>query len=140
MAKGQWDSSRSERLDRELNVFRNLGISSYILILAEIIKYCRSCGIPATARGSAVSSLTLNILGISSVDPVKADLLFERFLHERKSSLPDVDLDLPSSRRDEVIGWIFERFGPHRVAMGFLPSRLSGPFRPTGRFESLGFS
>ncbi|HWI41328.1 MAG TPA: PHP domain-containing protein, partial [Verrucomicrobiae bacterium] len=116
-AKGEWSAAHDLRLAAELQIFRRLGFSRLMLQVGEILAHCRSEGIPVVVRGSAVSSLALHLLGGSSVDPLRHGLLFERFLHEGKSAWPDVDIDLPWHRRDEVIDWVFRRFGSDRVAM-----------------------
>ena len=105
------------RLDEELSVFKALGFSGFMLIVADILSHCRQLGIPVAVRGSAVSSLVLHLLGGSPVDPLAHGLLFERFLHAGKTAWPDVDIDLPWHRRDEVIQWVYQRFGEEKVAM-----------------------
>ncbi len=112
-----WSEGHARRLGEELAAFMRLGFSGLLLVVAEILGHCRHQGIPVVARGSAVSSLTLHLLGGSPVDPIEQGLLFERFLHPGKSAWPDIDLDLPWHRRDEVIDWVYRRFGRERVAM-----------------------
>ncbi len=114
---GAWGDGYENRLQEELSAFEALGLSGLLLIIAEVASHCAEEGIPVAVRGSAVSSLVLHLLGISPVDPVENGLIFERFLHSGKSHWPDVDLDLPWHRRDEVIEWVYERFGRDRVAM-----------------------
>ncbi len=114
---GTWTRGHAERLDFELSQIELLGLSGLMLIAGEIVSFCRSRQIPVVARGSAVSSLALNLLGASPVDPVEARLIFERFLHPGKSEWPDIDLDVPSHRRDELIDWVYRHFGRDRVAM-----------------------
>ncbi|UFS70756.1 DNA polymerase III subunit alpha [Geomonas sp. RF6] len=105
------------RLEHELQVFEALGFSGFMAVVADILSHCRRLGIPVAVRGSAVSSLTLHLLGGSPVDPLRHGLLFERFLHKGKSAWPDVDIDLPWHRRDEVIDWVYRRYGQDKVAM-----------------------
>jgi DNA-directed DNA polymerase III PolC len=105
------------RLDEELEVFEALNFSGFMLIVADILGHCRSHGILVAVRGSAVSSLVLHLLGGSPVDPIPHGLIFERFLHRGKTAWPDVDIDLPWDRRDEVIDWVYRRFGKDKVAM-----------------------
>jgi DNA polymerase III alpha subunit len=112
-----WTQNHRTRLAAELTSFRELGFSSFMLTVGEIIARCRREGIPVVVRGSAVSSLALHLLGGSPVDPIAHGLLFERFLHPGKSAWPDVDLDLPWHRREEVITWVYRHFGRERVAM-----------------------
>lgn len=111
-----WSPSHDQRLAQELAVFEDLGFSAFMLLIDEILVHCRKEGIPVIARGSAVSSLIIHLLGASPIDPLSQGLLFERFVHGGKSEWPDVDLDLPWHRRDEVIDWIYEHFGIDRVA------------------------
>ena len=122
---GLWTAAGYDaRLRDELAVIERLGLAGYFLIVGEIAGHARERGIHAVARGSAVGSLVCHVLGVSAVDPVRHGLYFERFLHEGKRELPDVDLDLPSDRRDEVIAWVFARFGPGRVAMASAHQRF----------------
>jgi DNA-directed DNA polymerase III PolC len=106
-----------KRLEEELDTFEALSFSGFMLIVADILGHCRSHGILVAVRGSAVSSLALHLLGGSPVDPIAHGLLFERFLHRGKTAWPDVDIDLPWDRRDEVIDWVYRRFGKDKVAM-----------------------
>jgi DNA polymerase III alpha subunit len=110
-------SEYDTRLEEELALFDSLGFTGFMLVVSEILAHCREKGIPVAVRGSAVSSLVLNLLGGSPVDPLAQGLLFERFLHAGKSAWPDVDIDLPWHRRDEVIQWVYRRFGDEKVAM-----------------------
>jgi len=86
-------------------------------VAAEVTDHCRRHGILAAGRGSAAASIVCYLLGITMADPLKHDLLFERFLHTGKTSMPDVDIDISSARRDEVLAWVEERFGPDTEAM-----------------------
>lgn len=106
-----------ERLEQELVILRGLGLAELFLVAAEVTDYCRSRGIVASGRGSAVASVVCYLLGITGTDPIEHDLLFERFLHTGRTSLPDVDIDIGSSRRDEVLAWVEERFGASTEAM-----------------------
>lgn len=106
-----------QRLNQELSVLGRLGLAGYLMIVAEITDQARRRGMALASRGSAASSLVLHVLGITSVDPVQHGLHFERFVNADRGEPPDVDLDLPSDRRDELIAWVFQRFGQERVAM-----------------------
>jgi error-prone DNA polymerase len=106
-----------ERLEQELVTMKALGLGEFFLVAAEVTDFCKSRGIVASGRGSAAASITCYLLGITSTDPVRHDLLFERFLHTGRTSLPDVDIDIGSSRRDEVLAWVEERFGAMTQAM-----------------------
>ncbi|HEV8149399.1 MAG TPA: PHP domain-containing protein, partial [Gemmatimonadales bacterium] len=114
---GDADPTYRERLEHELEILRELGFAGYFLVVAEIAAYARQRGIALAGRGSAASSLVAFLLGLSTVDPLRHGLFFERFVHPARRDLPDIDLDLPSDRRDEVIDWVFRRFGAGRVAM-----------------------
>jgi DNA polymerase-3 subunit alpha len=114
---GQVNAALRQRLDRELEVIRQCGYSSLFLIMAEIIDFARRKGIPFSSRGSAASSLVAYCLGITLPDPIRLNLYFERFLNPARAALPDIDTDLCSRRRDEVIQFVYERFGPSRVGM-----------------------
>ncbi len=105
------------RLEHELATMKALGLSEFFLVAAEVTDFCRSRGIVASGRGSAAASVVCYLLGVTGTDPVKHNLLFERFLHTGRTSLPDVDIDIGSSRRDEVLAWVEERFGSTTEAM-----------------------
>ncbi len=105
-----------ERLNYELNIIKKMGLSGYFLIVREIIAFARENGIPVgPGRGSAVGSLVLYSLGITDIDPLKYNLIFERFLNPERLSLPDIDADFGDTRRDEVIDFIKKRYGEKNV-------------------------
>lgn len=106
-----------ERLEHELGVFVRMGLERYLGLVAEVCAHARARGIALAVRGSGAGSLAVHLLGASPVDPLKQGLLFERFLHERRASLPDVDLDVDSERRGELIDFVHRRFGRDRTAM-----------------------
>lgn len=105
------------RLDHELTVIGECGYASLFLIMEEIIQYARQSGVPVSSRGSAASSLVAYCLGITSPDPIRLNLYFERFLNPARASPPDIDTDLCSRRRDGVIRFVYDRYGDDRVAM-----------------------
>jgi len=105
------------RLEHELAVIDQLGFADYFLILDGIAGWARGQGIPCVARGSAAGSLVAWCLGLSGVDPLAYGLLFERFLNLERADVPDIDLDICWRRRDEVIGHVYDTYGPGRVAM-----------------------
>jgi error-prone DNA polymerase len=106
------------QLQRELDLISKLGFSGYFLIVADIVKFCRENKIMAQGRGSAANSVVCYSLGITAVDPVGSNLLFERFLTESRKSWPDIDIDLPSGdRRERVIQEVYQRYGKHGAAM-----------------------
>ncbi len=105
------------RLNYELAVIKGTGFSAYFLLLDDIIGFARREGIMVgPGRGSAVGSLASYCLGITNVDPMRYDLLFERFLNPDRKSMPDIDTDFADDRRDEVIRYITTRFGAECVA------------------------
>ena len=100
------------QIERELALIEKLDLAGYFLIVWDIVNYCRQHGILAQGRGSAANSAVCYSLGITAVDPVGMDLLFERFLSEERGEWPDIDLDLPSGdRREQVIQYVYERYG-----------------------------
>ena len=126
------------RLEQELATVRALGFAGFFLAAAEITDYCHDRGIVCSGRGSAAASILCHLLGITQADPIEHDLLFERFLHGGKTSPPDIDIDIASARRDEVLAWVERRFGARTEAMVcnrityFLPSALQDLGRALG--------
>ena len=114
---GQIDSRIMDRLNYELSVIENKDYTPLFLIMEEIVSHARHLGIPISSRGSAASSLVAYCLEITSPDPLKLDLFFERFLNPARESPPDIDTDICSRRRDEIIHFVYQRFGAERVAM-----------------------
>ncbi len=111
------DRARTQ-LARELDLIEKLDLAGYFLIVWDLVNYCRQHGILVQGRGSAANSAVCYSLGITAVDPVKMDLLFERFLSEERGEWPDIDLDLPSGdRREQVIQYVYERYGKLGAAM-----------------------
>jgi len=104
-------SQALERLNHELAIVHHLGLENFFLLAAEICAECRSRGIVYAGRGSAAGSVLCYLLDITKVNPLEHDLLFERFLHTGRRSMPDVDLDISSSRRREIIAWVEETYG-----------------------------
>ena len=106
-----------ERLARELGVIVQMGFPGYFLIVADFIRWARDHGIPVgPGRGSGAGSLVAYALGITDLNPIPYDLLFERFLNPERVSMPDFDVDFCMDRRDEVIRYVAERYGRDRVA------------------------
>ena len=106
------------QLQRELEVIGRLELAGYFLIVWDIVEFCRRQGILAQGRGSAANSVVCFALGITAIDPVGMDLLFERFLSEERGEWPDIDIDLPSGdRREAVIQYVYQRYGIHGAAM-----------------------
>ncbi len=106
-----------ERLDHELEVIARMGFEPIFLIVEEILNFARQTGVPFSSRGSAASSLVAHCLGITSPDPLRLDLYFERFLNPARTTPPDIDTDLCSRGRDRVIQHVFDTYGAERVAM-----------------------
>ncbi|WP_404420432.1 DNA polymerase III subunit alpha [Nibricoccus sp. IMCC34717] len=106
------------QIERELKLIAKLGFSGYFLIVWDICTFARERGILVQGRGSAANSVVCYALGITAVDPIASDLLFERFLSEGRSDWPDIDLDLPSGDcREEVIQEVYRRYGRRGAAM-----------------------
>ncbi|MBI5710852.1 MAG: DNA polymerase III subunit alpha [Candidatus Eisenbacteria bacterium] len=105
------------RLSDELAIIERLGFTDYFLLVAEIVGFARSRGIPTVGRGSGAGSIVAYVLGITNVDPLRYGLYFERFLHPSRRDCPDLDIDLCWKRRDEVIAHVYETYGRDRVAM-----------------------
>jgi error-prone DNA polymerase len=107
-----------EQIERELALIEKLDLAGYFLIVWDIVDYCRRSDILVQGRGSAANSAVCYSLGITAVDPVGMDLLFERFLSEERGEWPDIDLDLPSGdRREQVIQHIYRKYGARGAAM-----------------------
>ena len=115
------DASESElriveaRLDDELNVVAALGYPTYFMTVAKVVDLIRERGVRVAARGSGAGSLVNYLLGISGIDPVRYDLLMERFCSSLRAELPDIDIDVESARRTEIYEAILDRFGGERV-------------------------
>jgi error-prone DNA polymerase len=112
-------TARAQRqIEKELNMIEKLDLAGYFLIVWDIVQFCNREKILVQGRGSAANSAVCYALGITAVDPVKMDLLFERFLSEERGEWPDIDLDLPSGpQRERVIQHVYKRYGVHGSAM-----------------------
>jgi DNA polymerase-3 subunit alpha len=105
------------RLAYELETINKMGFAEYFLIVQDLVNWSKANGVPVgPGRGSAAGSLVSYVLGITSIDPLKYDLLFERFLNPERVSMPDIDIDFCFEKRDQVINYIIERYGSERVA------------------------
>ena len=104
------------QIDRELDVIERLGFPGYFLIVHDIVRFCDRAGILCQGRGSAANSAVCYAIGITNVDPVRHGLLFERFLSEDRDGPPDIDLDIEHRRREEVIQYVYGRYGRDRAA------------------------
>ena len=106
-----------ERLNHELKIIQQMGFSDYFLIVWDIIKYCREQKIRLGAgRGSAPGSLVAYLLQITTVDPIHYELLFERFLNPERYTMPDIDIDIPDNKRQQVLDYVKEKYGYTQVA------------------------
>lgn len=114
------------RLHQELITINKLGFATYFLTVADVAQMIRDMKIRTAARGSGAGSLTNYLLGISGVDPIEHDLLFERFLSTERSSLPDIDIDVESARRHDIYRAIFKRYGGNRVTLLSMQSTYRG--------------
>ena len=120
LSSGERDALRApyeERLNIELDVIRSMGFPGYFLIVADFIRWARDNGVPVgPGRGSGAGSLVAWVLGITDLDPLQHDLLFERFLNPERVSMPDFDVDFCMDGRDAVIDYVAERYGRERVS------------------------
>ena len=105
------------RLAHELDVIERAGLAEFFLICWDLMRFARENGIPAQGRGSAAGSIVAYVLGISRVEPIRHNLLFERFINEGRTTYPDVDIDFSSARREEVIQYVYDRYGPEHTGM-----------------------
>ena len=105
------------RLAHEFGVIERAGLAEFFLICWDLMRFAKEQGIPAQGRGSATSSIVSYTLGISRVEPIVHNLLFERFINEGRTTYPDVDIDFSSERREEVIQYIYRRYGPEHTGM-----------------------
>lgn len=113
-----YDEKSRRQIERELALIEKLGLEGYFLIVWDIVQFCLRNNILIQGRGSAANSAVCYALGITAVDPVKMELLFERFLSEERGEWPDIDLDLPSgSQRERAIQYVYQRYGALGAAM-----------------------
>ncbi len=130
------DPSIKERLDYELGVIRRMGFVDYFLIVHDFVSYAKSRDIPVgPGRGSGAGSLCAYCIGITGIDPIKYDLLFERFLNPERVSMPDFDIDFCKERRGEVIDYVIRKYGSDHVAqiVAFGTMQARGAVRDVGR-------
>ncbi len=125
-----------KRIEHELEIIKNTGFSSYFLIVQDFVNWAKEQEIVVgPGRGSAAGSIVSYILGITNIDPLKYDLIFERFLTEGRIALPDIDLDFADTRRDEVIEYVEKKYGRDHVAqiITFGTMAARGSIRDVGR-------
>ena len=125
-----------DRLEYEMDTIAQMGYVNYYLIVWDFIRYAQSVGIPVgPGRGSGVGSLAAYCVGITNVDPMRYDLLFERFLNPERVSMPDFDIDFSDERRDEMIDYVVDKYGADHVAqiVTFGTMAARGALRDVGR-------
>ena len=114
---GEIPDNYQERLSYELNIINKMGFCNYFLVVYDFIKFAKNSGIlVGPGRGSAAGSLVSYCLGITEIDPLKYDLLFERFLNPERHGMPDIDTDFPDEERDKVIKYVQDKYGKGNVA------------------------
>jgi error-prone DNA polymerase len=129
------------QLDYELGIIGRLALEGYFLIVWDLVRECRARGILCQGRGSAANSIVCYALGITAVDPVRYELLFERFLSEERGEWPDIDVDLPSGdHREEILQYVYRRYGPRGAGMtaNVITYRAKSAVREMGKV--LGFA
>ncbi|HRM37351.1 MAG TPA: DNA polymerase III subunit alpha, partial [Trichococcus flocculiformis] len=134
------DAAYEKRLAYELEVIHEMGFDDYFLIVWDVMAYARKAKImPGAGRGSAAGSLVSYVLRITHVDPIKYNLLFERFLNKERYNMPDIDLDFPDNRRDDILHYVRDNYGSDHVAQiatfGTLAAKMS--LRDTARVFGL---
>jgi len=132
---GAADKTAAERICHELAIIDKLGFSSYFLMAWDIVRYSMSRGFYHVGRGSGANSVVAYCLKITDVDPIELDLYFERFINPKRTSPPDFDIDYSWKERDEVIDYIFKRYGrEHTALMGTISTfRDKSPIREIGK-------
>jgi DNA polymerase-3 subunit alpha len=137
------DNLYIERLEYELSVISNMGYVDYFLIVADFIEYARNKGIPVgPGRGSGAGSICAYCMGITNVDPIKYNLIFERFLNPERVSMPDIDVDFCYERRQEVIDYVIDKYGYDHVSQiitfGTMAARAA--IRDVGRAMGMSYA
>src|SRR5438270_6880797 len=133
-------SAVTRRLQHELEVIEKTGLAEFFLINWDLMRFAREHGVPGQGRGSAADSIVAYVLGITRVDPIAHNLLFERFLHEEMTSTPDIDIDFSTAHREQVIQYVYEKYGWERTGMvsNVVTFRPRMAIRQVGK--ALGFS
>jgi DNA polymerase III subunit alpha len=128
-----------QKLNYELDIINSKGFTSYFLSVWDYANYTRSHGIRCLARGSAAGSLVSYVLGITNVDPLRYALLFERFLNPERKSMPDIDMDFPDDRREDIIRYVASKYGADKVAqvVTFNTMAAKASVRDVGRVLSM---
>ena len=130
----------ARQLKKELEIIEALDYPGYFLTMWELVRFCRERGILCQGRGSAANSAVCYCLGVTGIDPVRMDLLFERFISKERAEPPDIDLDIEHDRREEVIQHVYKKYGRDRAAMvaNVVRYRSRSALRDVGK--ALGFS
>lgn len=137
------DKSLIDRLEYELETIRHMGYVDYYLIVNDFVSYAKRTGIPVgPGRGSGAGSLAAYCIGITGIDPIKYNLLFERFLNPERVSMPDFDIDFCKDRRQEVIDYVIRKYGEDHVAqiIAFGTMAARGAIRDVGRAMAVPYS
>ncbi len=132
-----------DRLEFELGVIEKMGFADYFLIVQDLVNWAKDRGIVVgPGRGSAAGSIVAYILRVTDIDPIKYELLFERFLNPDRIQMPDIDIDITDKRRDEVYGYIVEKYGPdhvaHIITFGTMAARAA--IRDVGRALDISYA
>ncbi|HEX9252959.1 MAG TPA: hypothetical protein VF870_12000, partial [Ignavibacteriaceae bacterium] len=132
---GYIDNKMKTRLKYELSVINELNFTDYFLIVWDIVQEAKRRGMMTIGRGSAANSLVAYCIELTQVDPIKLNLYFERFLNKARSSPPDVDIDFSWKERDEIVKYVFEKYGYEKVAMisTTITFRARSAFRETAK-------
>ncbi|MDN6029838.1 MAG: PHP domain-containing protein, partial [Lactococcus plantarum] len=136
IAQEKWTDTYQKRLTHELSTIHAMGFDDYFLIVSDVIRYARSENIyTGMGRGSALGSLVAYALQITGVDPVANDLLFERFLNPERASLPDIDIDMPDTKRADILSYVKNKYGSSHVAqiMTFSTFGMKQSFRDVAK-------
>jgi DNA polymerase-3 subunit alpha len=141
--KNETEEKIVERMKYELEIINSMGFPAYFLIVADFVQWAKKHNIlVGPGRGSAAGSLVSYVLTITNIDPLRYDLLFERFLNPERVSMPDIDIDFPDDRREEVLLYVRKKYGEDRVAQictfGTMAARAS--VKDVGRVLGLGFT
>jgi DNA polymerase III alpha subunit len=109
------DPAYGERLDKELGIIKEKDFTDYFLVVADMINYAKGFMLVGPSRGSCAGSLTCYLLGITTIDPIIHGLVFERFIDSNRNDMPDIDIDFPDSKRDDVIVYLMKKYGHENV-------------------------
>ncbi len=129
-----------DQIDHEMKLIEDLGFEGYFLTVWDVVRFARSRGILCQGRGSAANSIVCFCLGITAIDPVRMNLLFERFISAERGEPPDIDVDFEHQRREEVMQYVFEKYGRDRAAMvaNVICYRSKLAYREVGKVLGLG--